>query len=66
VQTQDAVDRIRAGKSVLLIAHRLSTVKRADRVVVMERGAVVESGTFEELMAARGRFWLMAQQQQLK
>ncbi len=63
---QDAVDRVRAGKSVILIAHRLSTVRRADRIVVMEGGAVVETGTFDELMAARGAFWHMAQKQLLK
>jgi ABC-type multidrug transport system fused ATPase/permease subunit len=63
---QEAVERIRAGKSVMLIAHRLSSVKRADRIVVMENGAIVESGTFDQLMAARGPFWHMAQKQLLK
>jgi ATP-binding cassette subfamily B protein len=63
---QEAVERIREGKSVMLIAHRLSSVKRADRIVVMENGAIVESGTFDQLMAARGPFWHMAQKQLLK
>ncbi len=63
---QDAIDKVRKGKSVMLIAHRLSTVKRADRIVVMEKGQIVEMGSYEQLMAAKGEFYKMAQKQQLK
>ena len=48
------------GKTVLAIAHRLSTIARMDRIVVMEDGQIVEEGSHEELLAARGtysRFW---------
>nr|WP_240787182.1 type I secretion system permease/ATPase [Ramlibacter rhizophilus] len=53
------------GRTVLVIAHRLSTVRRADRIVVMERGAVLESGTHEALLArpngAYARLWALQQ-----
>ncbi|MFQ5635486.1 MAG: ABC transporter ATP-binding protein/permease [Gammaproteobacteria bacterium] len=49
-----ALERLCAGKTVLLIAHRLSTIEQADRIVVMHDGAVSESGTREELLASGG------------
>jgi ATP-binding cassette subfamily B protein len=45
---------LRAGRTSFVIAHRLSTIRGADLIVVMDQGAVVERGTHEELMAARG------------
>lgn len=51
-----ALDTLRRGRTTLIIAHRLSTVADADRIVVMEQGQIIESGSFAELMAARGRF----------
>lgn len=44
------------GRTTLVIAHRLTTVERADRIVVMERGRIVESGTHAQLLAAGGRY----------
>ena len=46
---QDAIDRLQGELTIVLIAHRLSTVRRADRIVVLEAGTVVESGTWDEL-----------------
>ncbi|MBM6776369.1 ABC transporter ATP-binding protein [Collinsella tanakaei] len=53
---QDAVGRLCAGKTVLVIAHRLRTVAGADRIVVLDRGCVAEQGTHAELMAAGGLY----------
>ncbi|CAM5072666.1 unnamed protein product [Natator depressus] len=52
-----------AGRSVLLIAHRLSAVERADRILVLEDGAIREQGTHRELLARRGSYWRLAQTQ---
>lgn len=48
---QDQLDRLRAGKTTIIIAHRLSTVRNADRIMVMHQGRLVEQGTHQELMA---------------
>jgi ABC-type multidrug transport system fused ATPase/permease subunit len=48
------------GRSTLIIAHRLSTVRNANRIAVLEGGKVVESGTFDELMAKQGAFYRLA------
>lgn len=48
---QDAVDRAKVGRTVILVAHRLSTIKTADRIAVISDGRVVEHGTFDELSA---------------
>jgi len=51
-----ALERLRAGRTTLVIAHRLSTVREADLIVVLERGRVVEQGTFQELLRCGGAF----------
>jgi ATP-binding cassette subfamily B protein len=53
---QDALGRIFERKTVIVIAHRLSTVERADRIVVLEGGRVVEQGSHNELLAAEGAY----------
>jgi subfamily B ATP-binding cassette protein MsbA len=53
---QAALSRLRQGRTTLVIAHRLSTVRNADRIVVMEGGRAVEQGTHEALLAAGGAY----------
>jgi len=53
---QQALQRLMTGRTTLIIAHRLSTIEHADRVVVMERGQIVESGSHAELLAADGLY----------
>jgi len=52
----EGLDKLMAGKTTFIIAHRLSTVRRADRIVVMHAGKIVEQGTFAELMRQSGVF----------
>ena len=63
---QEAIDNARKVRTTVIIAHRLSTVRNADRIVVMDSGKVVEDGSFEDLMGRKGLFFQMAQQQDLK
>jgi ATP-binding cassette subfamily B protein len=53
---QAALDHLCAGRTTLVIAHRLATVQQADRIVVMEQGRIVESGRHAELVAAGGLY----------
>jgi len=57
---QDALDRLMKDRTTLVIAHRLATVRQADKIVVMDRGQIVESGTHEQLTKTKGLYARLA------
>jgi ATP-binding cassette subfamily B protein len=62
-KVQAALERLMVGRTTLVIAHRLATIKNADRIVVMEGGKVIDEGTHEELIAKGGRYAELAKLQ---
>ena len=55
-QVQASLERLMQGRTTLVIAHRLSTVRNADRIIVLDKGVIHESGTHDELVAANGLY----------
>lgn len=62
-EIQRALDNLVAGRTTIAIAHRLSTLRKADRLVVMDRGEIVEVGNHDQLMAAEGHYYRLYQAQ---
>lgn len=54
----------RANRAMLIIAHRLSTVRRCDRIIVVDKGEIIEEGSHDELMAAKGAYYNLYSQQE--
>jgi len=63
LRIREALDRLVQGRTSIIIAHRLSTVQRADRILVMHKGRLREMGTHQELLAVRGIYWKLHQLQ---
>jgi ATP-binding cassette subfamily B protein len=60
---QDNLDRLMQGRTTILVAHRLSTIREADSIVVLEKGMVAEVGNHDQLMAQRGLYFYLSSQQ---
>ncbi|MCU4178708.1 glucan ABC transporter ATP-binding protein/ permease [Bosea sp. BH3] len=65
VKLQKALEEVMKGRTTFVIAHRLATIRNADRILVFEQGEVEEMGTFDELVAKGGRFAALARAQYL-
>jgi ATP-binding cassette subfamily B protein len=63
-EIQKALDNLVRGRTTIAIAHRLSTLRKADRLVVMDKGFVVEEGTHDDLIEAQGAYWRLYEAQQ--
>jgi ABC-type multidrug transport system fused ATPase/permease subunit len=62
-EVQKTIDQLEEGRTVLCIAHRLSTLVNMDEIIVLDSGRIVERGTFSALLAKKGLFAAMAAQQ---
>ena len=58
---QDAIERLISGRTTLMIAHRLSTLRKANKIIVVDKGKIIEMGTPEELMALKGKYYKLIQ-----
>ena len=62
---QEAIERLISGRTTLMIAHRLSTLRKANKIVVVDKGRIIECGSHEELMAKKGKFYRLVQIQNM-
>lgn len=62
---QEAIDRLIAGKTTLMIAHRLSTLRKANRIIVVDNGKIIENGSPDELLAKKGKYYKLVQIQSM-
>jgi len=60
---QKGIDQLMAGRTSLIIAHRLSTVQNADKILVLDQGQIIEQGTHQELLTQKGKYYSLYQEQ---
>ncbi len=63
---QEAIDNLISGRTTLMIAHRLSTLKKANKILVVDNGRIIENGSHEELMAKKGKYYKLIQIQSVE
>ena len=56
IEVQQAIERLMENRTTIVVAHRLSTIRNADRICVMENGQITEQGTHNELLSKEGRY----------
>ena len=56
LQIQRAIENLAGSRTVIVIAHRLSTIVRANQILVLDKGSIIERGTFDEIIAQDGAF----------
>lgn len=62
---QDAIDQVIRGRTTFMIAHRLSTLRKANRILVVDKGRIIENGSHDELMALKGKYYKLIQIQSM-
>lgn len=63
---QQAIDRLIRGRTTIMIAHRLSTLRKANKILVVENGSIIEDGSHDELMAKKGKYYKLIEVQSIK
>ena len=63
---QDAINNMMQNRTCLVIAHRLSTIRHANEIIVLQKGAIVERGTHEELVSQYGTYKKLVEMQEIK
>jgi ATP-binding cassette subfamily B protein len=62
---QEAIENLITGRTTIMIAHRLSTLAKANKIVVVDNGSIIECGTPEELMALKGKYYKLVEIQSM-
>lgn len=62
---QQAIDRLISGRTTIMIAHRLSTLRKANKIIVVDQGRIIENGSHDELMALKGKYHRLIEIQSL-